>query len=294
MFELAKDIVGGKLWPKSFYEKVFTNATSILGKQSGIVEFNDRPTLVIADLHSRHDYLIKTLMFSIKGKLVCDLFKSGDINLVCLGDGMHSENREVWTKAMQEIDKPKTPVMDKEMTDSLNTMAIVAKLMKYPNFAFLRGNHDDIKGDFRKYAYESDMVRDWVTKKFGKDFIELYSKFESQMPLMVKGKNFIASHSANTDLDLDLLAKKDYNTYYRLSWSDNRHWSEQWMRSEFENTLDKLANKDSFWIIGHRPTKDVYRSQFNNKLIQINSPEKHVAAYIRSDFKLDRDVFYMK
>lgn len=307
MLDALKSFASSDIREKDTYVKALGEATEFLSKTSGLVDLEFKPTFVIADLHGRYDYLLQALQFKIgngKGKksTVLELLQAGKINFVCLGDGMHSEARGKlrWQIAQRELFRGHSPAMDEEMGESLNTMLMVMMLItEFPNnFFFLRGNHDDIKGQFRKYARESDMVQLWCERRFGKDFIDSFAEFENALPLMVRGNNFIASHSATLEpLNRGRLSVKDYRTYYNLAWSDNRYLSDNNYNNEaFNEQMLHLEAKDCVWVIGHRPTEnELFRSQFGNRLIQLNRPDKFVAAYIKpNQFDVNKQIFFLK
>lgn len=84
---------------KEEYLKSIKSYLEATKHEQGIVELKnqDIPTIVISDLHTRRDFLYNTLsQKSATGVTVLDLLKQGKINVVCLGDIMHSEQRVVW------------------------------------------------------------------------------------------------------------------------------------------------------------------------------------------------------
>ncbi|NQU63194.1 MAG: hypothetical protein HQ517_02760, partial [SAR324 cluster bacterium] len=118
------------------------------GGQSGgfILLSPDVPTLVVPDLHGRSDYLPDLLSFKLNDKTVYELLKVGRIQIVCVGDGMHSEKRGKarWQIAFSEYKNnfEDCPAMTAEMTENFQTMAMVMKLKStFPEyFHFLKGN----------------------------------------------------------------------------------------------------------------------------------------------------------
>lgn len=96
---------------------------------------------------------------------------SGKLQVVCVGDGFHSESRAIlrWKKALGEytMDFIEHRAIDEEMSESLGVIIMVMKLKTaFPYFFhFLKGNHENIANEnsadnrsFRKFVYEGAMV----------------------------------------------------------------------------------------------------------------------------------------
>lgn len=82
---------------KESYEASLNKAIEALKGSEGIVELRKGvPTVVIPDLHARREMLVDILNQIQDGKTIYELLKEGKINIVCLGDGMHSEKPENW------------------------------------------------------------------------------------------------------------------------------------------------------------------------------------------------------
>ncbi|KKS70055.1 MAG: hypothetical protein UV41_C0037G0001, partial [Candidatus Daviesbacteria bacterium GW2011_GWA2_42_7] len=86
---------------KEVYERSLDNALKTLEGKDGIAELKDIPAIIIPDLHARKNFLVEVLNQQVKegpysGQKIFDLLKEGRVNIVCLGDGMHSEQRANW------------------------------------------------------------------------------------------------------------------------------------------------------------------------------------------------------
>jgi hypothetical protein len=192
--------------------------------------------------------------------------------------------------------------MHQEMIESFGTMKMVMDLKsEFPeNFHFVRGNHDEIKGNFAKYARnvgESAMVQRWVQQNLGQDFLDQYAQFENTMPLVVRGQGFVASHAApGGTLNREAVQQRDAKAFAQLAWTENRNWNDQdsQVQARFQNNLKEVGGEGSHWLVGHRPVaQGHFRSQFDGQLIQINAPNDFVAALVPADGQFDpqRDVF---
>lgn len=259
-------------------------AKSEMAKQGGIVELpRGVPTMVIPDIHAQRNYLTRALEHEIEGEKVFDLVKDGRMNLLCLGDGMHSEGRskDRWQQAERDsIAGQPSRAMYQEMVESMGTMKMVMDLKSDlgDNFAYLRGNHDDINPEhgYKKYTTigESNLVKDWVTDNYGDRLLHEWASFEESMPLVAKGSGFVASHAApGRPLKADEITSRSERTFGVLAWTDNTHWEEtQGERQVFEDNLKEVgADPGARWFVGHRKVADAdYRGQFDDQLIQIN------------------------
>ncbi len=282
------------------YEQSIEKAIESLKGTEGIVELDkDIPSIVIPDLHARRQFLIDVLEGKTpEGKNVYDLLKKGKINIVCLGDGMHTENLLSW------VGTDKENLMKSEMIRSLGMMKMIMDLKaQFPkNFQYIRGNHDDIMGGFIKYSNESQEVREWITTNFGKEFLNKYKAFEDMLPIMVVGKDFVASHAApggvytkdsilNRDPKVVGTEPDDSGHHRGLTWTDNT--TGQTNENYIQETLKNLGLDGYKWIIGHRPVYEnngKYREQFGGQLLQINNPKKEVFAYIPADKEFDPNI----
>jgi len=125
-------------------------AKAIFLKQGGIVEPNPAlPTVILPDLHAQRDYLLQVLEMRVNGDTVYDQLARGRINLLCLGDGMHSEQRNLkrWLQAEQDYSSGfPSPALEAELVESLGLLKMVMDLkVSFPSqFFFVRGNHEDM------------------------------------------------------------------------------------------------------------------------------------------------------
>jgi len=306
------------------YEASLNGAIEALKDTKGIIELKNKnvPTIVISDLHARRDFLMEVLSQQDKdGQSVFDLLEKGKINVVCLGDGMHSEIGKNWyigiNQEFIEKDGKKYPkntiadmneyekVMKEEMVRSLGTMKTVMELKSaFPDsFHYVRGNHDDINETIYKFLKffkeseiegiggESGLVKKWIFEHFGLNFLEKWAKFESMLPLVVKGKDFVASHAAPLKkgvLSMEDIEEKTQKANEQLLWTDNRGIiGKKHFYPEFAQTRKNIGAENSIWIIGHRPVDGKFRRQFDGELIQINHSKDQLVAIFSPDSSFD-------
>jgi len=194
------------------------------GRPGGLIELKkDIPTILIPDLHGRRDFLLKILNYQDeKGITNLEKLLKGEIQIVCLGDALHTEDVSDerhddlrWEKAFQEqmeSGKSVTPTMEEEIADSFGTIIMIMKLKELSpeNFHYLRGNHDDTNEtykSFRKFAAESTMVKNFIKEKYGEDFLKKYAEFEENLPLLAHQNKFYASHAFPVDLHPEINIK---------------------------------------------------------------------------------------
>ncbi|MGC8880994.1 MAG: hypothetical protein ACP5OX_01930 [Minisyncoccia bacterium] len=238
------------------------------GNPGGIIKLKKNiSTILIPDLHGRRGFLFKILNNKDeKGITNLEKLLKGEIQIVCLGDGLHTENPikspERWKKAQKEIFEEKkyiTPSMEEEMADSFGTMIMIMKLKELApeNFHYLRGNHDDINetyAPFAKYAFESSMTKEFVLEKFGQEFLQKYSKFEEKLPFLAEGNNFLVSHTLPLSYpDIEKIKEKalNYNNnkrekFLEFCWTRD---AEVFANFPKENMKDRENNP--FYFYGH-------------------------------------------
>lgn len=300
-----------RLEPAKAYEASIRLALPILLKQGPVVDLDfDVPTVILPDLHAQRDYLVQALQMKRDGDTVLDQLKAGRINLLCLGDGMHSENRarQRWLQAENELAAgARSPAMEAEMVESLGLMKMVMDLKAaYPkHFYFVRGNHEDMDPlrPYRKFTStgESELVKRWVTARFGPDFLKKWHAFEKALPLVARGATFVGSHSPPESV-LSPAQMKSEEAFRACTWSDNTLWTagSQEERSFLENCELMKVTPQRPWIAGHRKvTGSLYRSQMGGRLIQINPLDSDprvvaVAPAKGKSFDPRRDIFVLK
>lgn len=322
-FQVAGALVGGAigvplaefaarttLESEEVYSASLAGASQALSLEKGIVDLpRGVPTLVLSDLHARRDFLVKALSHEVNGESVHDLLKAGKINVVCIGDGMHAEGRaqDRWLMAEQDaLAHRHSQALDQEMVEGLGTMKMVMDLKAEcpENFHFLRGNHDEVKGNFCKYSRmigEAALVRDWMVETYGSDFLEKYAAFEESLPLVARGDGFVYSHAApGGRLDRAAIEARDPKAFAQLAWTENRNWNEADpdVQARFQHNLAEVGGAGGRWMVGHRPVdQGLARQQFGGQLVQINAPNDFVVALVPArgaDFDASRDVFSLR
>ena len=182
------------------------------GQPGGLINLDPRlSTLILPDLHTRRRgfFQILSSTWASSTKTVLQLLEEGRLNLVCVGDALHSEGpggpgcwRTAWVEYLGGF-RP-SPEMDREMNAGLALLEMIFLLQtEVPrNFFFLKGNHENItceegRGNhpFGKYAAEGEMVFGYLERRFGKDMVKDLYHWEHSLPLMARGPWYLVSHA---------------------------------------------------------------------------------------------------
>nr|BBH87797.1 hypothetical protein KTC_25480 [Thermosporothrix sp. COM3] len=285
--------------------------------RGSLIDLQDVPTIVIPDLHARRELLLAILETRLEtgplaGQQVFELLQQGRINVVCVGDIMHSEERAYWV--INDDGEWSEELLDKEMVRSLGTALMVMYLkIHYPDhFYCLRGNHDDIAGeltgDFRKFVGlryrnselvfvdgrpvvtgkkgESQLIRDWVLARegWGQPFLEKWARFEHELPLFARASYFVVSHT----LPLAPLNRADLENPAKLREVAFELTSRRGINPEaIVRTLTNLGMMDQVerWFYGHSHVFPYvnggrYEADLDGLLVRLNNPKQHVYAYV--------------
>lgn len=167
--------------------------------------------IVIPDLHTRRGLLWRALCYRLPGggQSVLDALLSSELQIVCVGDALHSEGpgaHKMWSRAWREYQRgySPSPVMDEEMVGGLALLNMVGLLQaECPGrFHFLKGNHENIRCEgilgnhpFYKFASEGEMVFEWLSLKYGAELLETIYRWEHALPLMALGGWYLISHA---------------------------------------------------------------------------------------------------
>lgn len=257
----------------------------ILLKQGGLVQLpQDVPTLILPDLHAQRDYLVTALSQKIEGKSAFELLKGGKLNVLCLGDAMHSEQRNQlrWLQAEQDyLEGRESLSMEAELTESLGLMEMLFELkVGYPNhFYMVRGNHEDMDPEraYTKFTQvgESNLVKTWVTRHWGEKFLKQWSATERSLPLLASGATFMGSHAPpEAEITQEGVQKRTSAAFRALCWSDNTRWGAAEEKTFLKNCERFQVTPNRPWVAGHRKVEGaLYRSQCEGRIIQINPIE---------------------
>ncbi|HET8847146.1 MAG TPA: hypothetical protein VFN35_37140 [Ktedonobacteraceae bacterium] len=315
------------------YRATLDATLALLSQTDGLLSLPALPTLIIPDLHARRELLIAILGTQLsdgphEGQHVFELLQQGHINLVCVGDIVHSEKRADWV--INEDGEWTEELLEKEMVRSLGAgMMIMSLKLQYPeHFHCLRGNHDDMAGelveDFRKFVGlryandelvfvdgrpvvtgdkgESKIVREWVLGRegWGQSFLTAWSTFEKRLPLFARGSYYVISHT----LPFIALSESDIRDPDRpressLELTTRRGINE----AAILGTLENLGLKEQTrrWFYGHSQVSSEinggrYEEGLNGLVIRLNNPTQHVFAYVPDSddqqlFEPARDVY---
>ncbi len=279
------------------------------GRPGGLLLLHsDIPTVIVPDLHARTGYMAALIDMDIDGQPLLEALLEEKLQVVCVGDGFHSEARGAkrWKKAWKEYENAfrRHNAMDEEMAESLSLMLMVMilKAAAPRHFHFLKGNHENVTNTdengnrpFGKYAWEGQMVRDWFLMFLGNDILSRWADFEYALPLLAVGNHFLISHAEprNFYTREELISGMENDELiYDFTWTANGAATEGSVEEMLEHYLEDDA-EESLYFGGHRPVSGYYTLRANGRYVQIHNPERYIAAFLDAGCIPDpeRDIF---
>ncbi|MBU2512421.1 metallophosphoesterase [bacterium] len=275
------------------------------GKPGGLVLLKqDIPTLIVPDIHGRSDYLPDLMHYRYKQERVYDHLKQGALQIVCVGDGMHSERRGLarWRLALEEYKKgfAECPAMAEEMKENFQTMAMVMRLKaSFPKlFHFLKGNHENIMDEevngnhpFAKLAAEGPMTRSYVERFYGTEFLAQFNRFEKNLPLVARGRFFVISHSRPKDY-YDIEKIINYRIHpdliEGLTWTRHNSAKVGIIPQMLEKMLGNGGDQQ-LWFAGHTAIRDLYNLWDEEHLVEIHNPDLRLIVALDPNERFDPD-----
>jgi hypothetical protein len=276
----------------------------LAGRPGGIIELDrDLPTILVSDLHGRREYFLRVLVWKAEpGARTLDLLEAGRIQVVCLGDGLHSEGRTArrWLAAMEEYagGYERHEQMDAEMREGLGVMEMVMEVkLAFPtHFHFLKGNHENITNElgagnfpFGKYAREGEMTLEYMRRFYGDEVLARWARFEKELPLLAIGRGFLASHAEPRTFfprDRVIGFRDDPEVVAGLTWTDNGEAEPDAVRRMLDHYLGEDAAQARFFG-GHRWTPEGYRLRADDRYVQFNDPERFMIAHLDASGDID-------
>lgn len=273
--------------------------TDASGLSGGLLHLKKTiPTIVLPDLHGRGDFFLEVLTAPYsKDGTVLDAMANDSVQILCLGDGFHSEARgkRRWNDAFDEYTHgyKKHRAMDDEMIENLGLMEMVmhCKCMYSDNFHFLKGNHENIQNEegngnhrFRKFSFEGEMVREFMLQFYDEEFLFTYSIFEKRLPLFAIGANFLASHAEPVRFFYikELInARLNHDTIIGLTWTNNNEAENNSVQEMLDNYLQDIDS--GVYFGGHRPVPGRFLLRAGKKYVQIHNPEQKNTVLIFPD-----------
>jgi len=277
-------------------------------RPGGLVLLNpDITTVLVPDLHARTGYLLTLMNMKIDGIRVLERLLNGTVQVLCVGDGFHSEARgaERWLRAAEEYQSGYTihQAIDEEMSEGISLMMMVMTLKNaFPErFHFLKGNHENVANaqsngnrPFRKYAWEGMMVKEWFWKFLGPDLLEKWAEFEISLPILAVGDCFMVSHAEPRRAytrERVIEYRSDSNLIFDFTWTGNNEAEEGSVNRMLEIYLG--ANGiNALYFGGHRPVRDRYQLRAHGRYVQFHNPAQYNLVVLESG-KLpnpDRDI----
>ena len=300
-------------------------------KPGGLLRLDDRPAIIVPDLHGRMWFLLNVLAYrpgervrqapgssheeepgpsagpanepsaeppppqEEPGPSVAELLVRGEVQIVCVGDGFHAESRAVqrWKRAFKEFSGKfrRHAAMDEEMRESLGLMEMIMhlKIMRPDGFHFLKGNHENILNEegrgnhpFRKFAYEGEMVKEWVLHFYGQEFLNAFAELEHELPLVAADRTFMVSHAEPQRFfshEEVIGYRKLDEVVLGLTWTPND--------GAEEGSVDRMIAEycsdpgRARYFGGHRPVSGRYGLRAGDRYVQLHNPGACAVAVLR-------------
>lgn len=287
------------------------------GNPGSLLELDkNKNVLIIPDIHARPSFIENILNFKIPKKYkistkdisVLSALEKNKINIVCVGDAFHTEKTfERWQKIQEEFENGIVdgPNMEEEMKCCLSSFCALLKLkIDFPdNFHFLKGNHENIlnvsvNGDFAfcKYADEGNMVKNFISNRYGDDILYLISCYENLLPLVATSKYCVISHAEPAKIltrKQIINARKYADVIYSLIWTKNDVVKEDTVLPIMNNLLNEEDVDKALYFGGHRPVSEDYAFRQNGKYVQLHNPSKQNIAIVscKRKFNPQKDIY---
>ena len=295
----------------TFYRKAEKGGEKLAGGLLDFCKGDDKPVVVVPDLHARGYFLLHLLKkeIDIKDENSCvvkmsiiEALEKKLIYVVCVGDLFHSELRCYgrWKKALENFRNGDvlSLEMKSEMLENINLLQMILLLKEKctENFHFLKGNHENIlneegKGNhpFYKMAMEGEMVYQFLSTVYDDALIYVLSLWEHALPLCAVFKNLVVSHaepafSVNKSKIINYRTNPD--VVLALTWTGN-DMADTGSVSKSVKSLIAKNRKNVVWIGGHRPVSGQYSLRQKGKFVQIHNPDKENIALVYPDTKFD-------
>ncbi len=276
------------------------------GRPGGFLQLKkDLPVFIVPDLHARMELIIHVLYNGAGRRPPAELLAQGRAQLVFLGDGFHAEVRALdrWHKALDEFMNGyrSHENMDREMAESLGCMEMVMELKSaFPDTVhFLKGNHENIKNEygegnrpFGKFAFEGEMVLEYMKCFYSEDFLSLYDRFEKSLPLLAAGNKFLVSHAEpKTVFSRESVINYHSNpdVVFGLTWTPNDSAEKGSVPKMLHFYLDGDDISGTHYFGGHRTVPERYLLRAEGYFVQIHNPGKHAAARVDENGNFDPD-----
>ncbi len=283
------------------------------GGPSGVVTLDsDQPVLVISDLHGQRRAFYKLLRDRyLESASNLESLIRGDLQLLCLGDIMHSENESRWRAIEDELldrsadalDLGPTPTLDREMADGYGLAAMILTLQHSTgNVHFLKGNHDNIlnvdnNGNRKINKYisfpgEGAISRDWTVARFGPGFAGTYAAWEDRLPVFAvydggeSGLSFAASHAEPARVfHLGEIEQRSTEVVEGLTWSEHRGTHVPQILKEVFGDTERILR----FFVSHTAGEEGIVHLPGSRLVILSKPRHLVATLVRpgvEDFEL--------
>jgi len=274
-------------------------------KPAGCVDLDpSRPVLVVSDSHALRGAFRKLLLDKYVGHATnLESIVRGHLQLLLLGDLLHSESRSRWQAVEDEFvtaftspgkEVGPTPSMDLEMANSFGLAAMVMTLQSASSGVHcLKGNHDNVlnaedrgNGQIKKHVNwpgEGEITRAWTLVRLGSAFAGKYAAWENRLPLFAvydsaDGLKFVASHTEPAGpYTREEIERRGDAVVFGLTWTRNEgRYAPEVLRHIFGPAWIRAR-----YFVSHTGSEEGIVHVARNNLVIVNKPRHLVAALIR-------------
>jgi hypothetical protein len=176
------------------------------------------------------------------------------------------------------------------------------KIMRPDSFHFLKGNHENILNEegrgnhpFRKFAFEGEMVKEWVLTFYGEEFIYAFAEMEHEFPLLAVDGTFMVSHAEPQRYFTheEVIRYREYDdVVLGLTWTPN-DGAEEGSVNRMIAAYCSLPDHQARYFGGHRPVRGKFNLRAEDKYVQLHNPGTYSFALLQPGIPPDpeQDIF---
>jgi SulP family sulfate permease len=290
-------------------EGTLDEITAIELRSSGHIKLDPTlPVLIVSDLHTQRTAFLKLLHDKYVGNATnLESIVQGNLQLLLLGDILHSENRQLWQQIEDELvtscntddtEPGPTPAMDREMANSFGLAAMIMTLQREsPAVHMLKGNHENLlnseeRGNAKltecvQMPGEGELAKSWSLSRFGSSFVARYANWEYSLPIFASyynidnGLKFVASHSAPAEpFTLEELERRTDKVVHGVTWcTEHSSFAPDVLRNCFGDDWESAR-----YFATHANSDEGIMLLPQQKVVIISKPRHLVAALVRPGF----------
>jgi rhodanese-related sulfurtransferase/anti-anti-sigma regulatory factor len=268
-----------------------------------------RPVLIVSDAHAQRGAFRKLLLNTYLGEPTnLESIIGGNLQLLLLGNILHSEDTSRWEAIREEIATRSapdgsrigpTPLANREMASAFGLAAMIMSLQNgAENVYCLKGNQENLldsgENGNRPIAKlvsrpgEGEITKNWTLVRFGSVFAAKYAAWENRLPLLAicdsreEGLAFVASHAEPAaPYSLEQIEARSDEVVFGLTWTRGEG---TFVRRVLQNVLGP-ERTGARYFVGHTGSEIGVQHVSGEDLVVIKKPRHLVAALIQPHAK---------